>query len=265
MSRYNPYYYILFVLIILSAFASMAQNYYGIKILGTAALAFGLIFLLQLREDLKSKHLNKWVVIAELTGLTVISIILCLRIFFIRFPFVEFIFGVSGLLVIISYVVRIIDVWKKIRLKSFVLTMLLISFLASITSYTISMTIVPFYPLIADPFGVAGFILFIAFVVGGFMQKHIILNGDRITVFSYIAKIRDRSIVLLALFILFTSYIGLTKYDIIPTMYSDQYPQAYFELVTKTETGAENTKQGKNNHEEFKAQYDKFIERHIRK
>jgi hypothetical protein len=54
---------------------------------------------------------------------------------------------------------------------------------------------------------------------------------------------------------------GLTKVDLIPRMYSDQFPQAYFELVNRAESGEERPVDGAYQHEKFKAAYDRFVRR----
>jgi hypothetical protein len=263
MSRYNPYYYLLFVLLIFGAFASMAQNDYGIKILGGAALAFGLLFLLQLVTELRSKRKPDAVAVAELTGLTILSVILSMRVFYLRFPFVELLFGIAGLLVIASYLLRIIRAWNTLHQKSTALALLVLLFLGSVTCYFISMSLVPFMPLVAEPFGAAGFFLLLVFIIGAIVKKQMLVEGERLSAFAYIARVRDRSIVLASLFVLFTAYMGLTKIGFIPKMYSDEFPQKYFELVNKAEAGEEKPVDGKFRHEEFKQQYDLFVSRHI--
>lgn len=75
-------------------------------------------------------------------------------------------------------------------------------------------------------------------------------------------KFKDRSVVLITLFVLFTAYMGLTKFYILPKMYSDEYPQAYLELVKQAEAGQEEPINGKYKHEEFKELYDQFVSRH---
>jgi len=59
-----------------------------------------------------------------------------------------------------------------------------------------------------------------------------------------VLKFKDRSIVLMTLFVLFTVYMGLTKFDILPKMYSDEYLQAYLELVKQAEGGTEKSVNG---------------------
>ena len=138
MSRYNPYYYLLFVLLIFGAFASMAQNDYGIKILGGAAFVFGLLFLLQLLGELRSKHKTDVVAVAELFGLTVIAIILSMRVFYIRFPFVEIVFGFAGLVLLAAYSLRLFRTWRNLQTKSRAMAILLVMFHGSILCYVAS-------------------------------------------------------------------------------------------------------------------------------
>ena len=81
MKKYNTYYYLLFVLLIMGAFASMAQNSYGLKVMGGVAFAFSFLFLTQLVFIIKEKGKSNLTGIAELTGLVFISLILGLRVF----------------------------------------------------------------------------------------------------------------------------------------------------------------------------------------
>ena len=90
-----------------------------------------------------------------------------------------------------------------------------------------------------------------------FKLPDIILTGLQLRA----TRFKDRSVVLLALFLLFTAYMGLTKIGAIPKMYSDEFPQAYFELVNKAESGQEKAVEGKYRHEAFKEMYDRFIGR----
>ena len=59
MKSYNTIFYLLFVLLIMGAFASMAQNNYGMKILAGVAVAFGIVFLIRFLESFKEKS-NKY-------------------------------------------------------------------------------------------------------------------------------------------------------------------------------------------------------------
>jgi hypothetical protein len=263
MNRYNPYYYLLFILVIFGAFASMAQNDYGIKILGGAAFAFAIIFMFQLAYEWRKKKTKDWVMVSELTGVVLISMILGMRVFYLRFPFVEVLFGAAGLMVIASYAIRIKRSWTSLHTKNNTMAVLVVLFLCSITCYFASMTLVAFIPGVAEPLGTIGFILLILFVVGGLWKNQLLVQDERLTAFAYVSKVRDRSIVLAALFVLFTAYIGLTNIGFIPKMYSNEFPQRYFELVQQAETGKEKPIDGRYRHEIFKEKFDQFVKRQV--
>ncbi|MBY0434364.1 MAG: hypothetical protein K2U26_09660 [Cyclobacteriaceae bacterium] len=263
MKRYNPYYYLLFVLVIFGAFASMAQNDYGIKILGGAAFAFAVIFALQLLYEWRKKKAKDWVMVSELIGVVLISIILGMRVFYLRFPFVEVVFGVAGLMVIVSYAIRVKRSWTSLHIKNNTMAVLVVLFLGSITCYFASMTLIPFIPFIAEPLGAVGFMLLILFVVGALWKNQLLVQGERLTAFAYVSKVRDRSLVLAALFVLFTAYTGLTSIGFIPKMYSNEFPQRYFELVQQAATGKEKPIDGRYRHEIFKEKFDQFVKRQV--
>ena len=67
---------------------------------------------------------------------------------------------------------------------------------------------------------------------------------------------------LLSIFMLFSLYIGLNKVNLIPAIYSDEYPRAYFELVNRAESGEEELVDGRYQHDRFQEEYEKFIEKH---
>jgi hypothetical protein len=259
MSRYNIIYYLLFFLLILGAFASMAQNEYGIKILGLVAASFSLLFSIQfIRLYQKNNKYDQYDGL-ELISLAILAAILTLRVFYIRFPFVEIAFGAAGLVLIVIYVIKLTASWKSINHRNKILALLIAMFYGSIVLYLISMVTVPFFPQLAEPSGGVAFAMLIAFAGISMVRKDIMLDGEKVSGLSYVAKFKDRSIVLVALFLLFTAYMGLTKVGAIPKIYSDQYPQAYFELVEQAETGKEKPVNGKYKHEEFKEMYDQFV------
>jgi hypothetical protein len=138
---------------------------------------------------------------------------------------------------------------------------MILLFYASIIFYTLSMVTVPFIPLLTEPLGGLAFFLVIVFAVLSFVKKKLMVEGEMVTGLNYIARFKDKAVLLMALFILFTSYMVLTKIGAIPKMYSDEYPQAYFELVNQAEMGKEKPVEGKYRHEEFKRKYDQFVER----
>ncbi|MFD2203654.1 hypothetical protein [Shivajiella indica] len=260
MKKYNTYYYLLFVLLVMGAFASMAQNSYGFKIMGMVAFVFGLLFLTQLVYHLKNKSKVDYLIICELIGLFTISIILGLRVFYIHFELVELLFGLAGGLLVAVYSIKVFKLFKEIIQKNKVLAWLVFCFYAALILYILSMTVTPFLPVFSEVFGIIAFGLLVIFVVISYIKKELYYGAEKGTSVSFIAKSKDRSIVLMSLFLLFTVYMGLSKLEVLPKMYSDEFPQAYFELVNNAELGLESAKDGKLRHEEFKERYDQFLE-----
>lgn len=262
MNKYATYYYLLFVLLIMGAFSSMAQNDYGVKILGMVAIAFSFLFLIQVISSINKKNENKNKSgVIELFSLFLLSGILALRVFYIRFPFVELFFGGAGLLLVLIYGRKLVRSYKLNQPKSSVMAWLVLLFQASIILYIVSMITVAFFPYLSEPTGGAAFALILAFILIGLLKQKIMVGSERISAFSFVARFKDCSVLLITLFLLFTAYMGFTKIGVLPKMYSDEFPQAYFELVNQAETGKEKTVNGKFKHEEFKENYDRFVER----
>lgn len=262
MRKYIAYYYLLFVLLIFGAFASMAQNDYGIKILGWVSIIFGILFLMQLVTLLTGEKKTSSLDIVELVSLILLASILAMRIFYIHFQFVEILFAVAGFTLIGVYFLKLFITWATLNSKNRILAILVALFHLSIIFYTISMTIVPFKPALAEPAGGLGFALLIAFAFTAFIKKGVMVDGEKISAFRFVYRFKDRSVVLLALFLIFTAYMGLTKIGVLPKMYSDEFPQAYFELVNRAESGIEKPVNGKYRHEEFMKRYNEFVNRH---
>ena len=260
MKKYNTYYYLLFVLLVMGAFASMAQNSYGFKIMGMVAFIFGFLFVTQLVYVLKNKSKIDYLVVFELLGLLTISLILGLRVYYIHFELVELLFGLAGGLLIAVYGIKAIRSFNEITSKNRALALLVLCFYTSLILYILSMTVIPFLPVFSEVFGILAFIFLIIFAVISFRKKEMNYGSEKETSITVIAQNKDRSIVLMSLFLLFTLYLGLSKIEVLPKMYSDEFPQAYFELVNKAEMGQDESVDGKYKHEEFKEKFENFLE-----
>jgi len=193
-----------------------------------------------------------------------LSAILAMRVFYIHFQFVEIVFGVAGLMLMGVYIQKLLYSWKTLRVKSQTLALMVLFFHGSIVLYVVSMTIVPFVPQLAEPSGGVAFALMISFVAMSVVKKSMIVEGENVSALKYVRRFKDRSVLLIVLFLLFTGYMGLTKIGALPKMYSDEFPQIYFDLVNQAESGEEKPVNGKYKHEEFKEVYDRFVERNIK-
>jgi hypothetical protein len=84
-------------------------------------------------------------------------------------------------------------------------------------------------------------------------------DGADISAFRMITYFKDHSIILASLFLLFSLYFGFNKAGLIPGIYSDEFPQAYYKLVNDAASKNEKPVDGKYNYEKFKEQYDQFL------
>ena len=258
MKRYTTAYYLLFVLIVMGAFASMAQNDYGMSILGLVATSFSVIFLIQLITILTKEQTSKSEV-AELVCLIVLTSIMAMRVFYIRFTLVEYVFAIAGLVLIVVYVQKMLRVYKQVKADNQKLSLLVLIFYGSVALFLISMVTVPFLPMISEPIGMVAFVLMLLSAIGNWLIGNIIVNGEKTTSFQFAIRLRDRSMVLLSLFVLFSAYMAFTKVNLVPKLYSDEFPQSYFELVNQAERGKEVPVNGKFKHELFKESYESFL------
>jgi hypothetical protein len=246
----------------MGGFAAMAQNDYGISIIGFVSVTFGLLFIIQLVQTLFSKDPAPLLNSVELGCLAVLSLLLSFRVFYIHFALVEWIFGAVGFLLIFVYFHQWLEVHRGLKGKSVVLSWIIVLFYFSIVTYIASMITVPFFQSLAEPLGIAAFVLLILFTAGSFLNRNLILDGERVSAFSFVARLKNQSVVVTSLFLLFTLYSGLTRIEFLPKMYSDEFPQSYFLLIDRAEKGIEKPVKGKHKHEGFKEKYDQFVERH---
>jgi hypothetical protein len=108
-------------------------------------------------------------------------------------------------------------------------------------------------------------ILVFVFLFSSLFKRHFLLEGENRSAFFIIAGFKDRLYLLLSIFIILSLYFGLSGAGILPKLYSNKFPQAYFELVNNAETGKEKPVNGEFKYQEFKKSYDQFVERNIRK
>ncbi|MES1215766.1 MAG: hypothetical protein ABUT20_09620, partial [Bacteroidota bacterium] len=164
MKRYNSLYYFLIVLLVMGAFASMAQNSYGLKILGAVSIIFGLLFFVQLLYRLRNNDGKHGAAIIELSALTLFSILFPLRLFYISFPYMEWLLGLAGIALALVYLQRMIQRYRLYKSKNNLFSLLLLAFYGSIILFIIAFVTVSFIPRLAGFTGIAAFILLFLFL-----------------------------------------------------------------------------------------------------
>ncbi len=245
----------------MGAFASMAQNAYGFDILGSVAFIFSGIFLFQLVERLVLKNFNAGRIedSIELGSLVLLSMILGLRVFYLHFEYVEIVFGLSAILLVVLYCKKIINAYSLFS-SNHLMKWLVPVFYVSIIFYVLSMVAAAFYPLLSEPIGELAFGLTLMVMVVAYVKWEQYVDGEKKSILFFLLRLRDKAVLLGALFLVFTAYMGLTKIGALPKMYSNEFPQAYFQLVSEAERDIEEPVDGKYQYEEFKERYEIFLE-----
>jgi hypothetical protein len=265
MKSYNTVYYLLMVLLIMGGFASMAQNSYGMPIISAVCMTFGLIFFVQFIQSLRTNEPNRTEQAIEFFVLFILAFIFTMRTLQIYFPFIEWIFVAAAFVLALNYLTRLRHWFQLINLKNKALARLILIAYLSIVLFCIAMVEITFKPRIARWTGGLALILVFVFLLSGLFKRHFLIEGESKSAFFIIAGFKDRIYLLLSLFIIFSLYFGLSGAGILPKLYSNKFPQAYFELVNNAETGKEKPVNGEFKYQEFKKSYDQFVERNIRK
>jgi hypothetical protein len=259
MKKYNPIYYLLFILLVMGAFASMAQNSYGLKIMGGVGFAFALLFLMEFIFVLRGKDNKDVSVVIEPVCLFLLSFIFGLRVFYLRFSYVELLFTMAGTLLMLIYLQKMVVNFRQIQPKNNLMAMIMLVFHLSIILFFVSLIIVPFSQKISEIAGIIAFILLLGFIAIGLLKRDLLVDGERISAFRMVTYLKDHSIIIVSLFLLFSFYFGFNKIGLIPGVYSDEFPQAYFKLIGDVTKRNEKPVNGKYKYEEFKEQYDQFL------
>jgi hypothetical protein len=266
MKSYNTVYYLLTVLLIMGGFASMAQNSYGMPIISAVCMAFALIFLIQFFQELRLREINRTEQAIEFLVLFILAFIFTLRTLQIYFPSIEWIFVAAAVVLALNYLTRLRHWFRLIYLKNKTLARLILIAYLSIVLFCIAMVEITFKPRIARWTGGLALIGVLVFLLSGLFRRHFLIEGENKSAFSIIAGFKDRLYLLLSLFIIFSLYFGLSGAGILPKLYSNKFPQAYFELVNNAETGKEKPAEGGEfKYQAFKKSYDQFVDRNLKK
>lgn len=259
MRKYNTIFYLLFILLVMGTFASMAQNSYGLKIMGGVAFLFGLVFIVEFISALRKNDDKNRFALIEPACLFLLSVIFGFRVFYIHFPYIELLFGAAAALLALIYLMQMILRFRHFQNKNNFIAIIVIVYHLSIILFLGSLAMVPFAPKIAEVTGAAALILLVVFIIAGFFKKELLVEGENISVFKMIRRFKGHSIIIVSLFLLFSLYVGFNRIGVLPDIYSDEFPRAYFELVDKATSKKEKPVDGKYKYEEFMEKYQQFL------
>jgi hypothetical protein len=266
MKKYNPIYYLLFVLIITGAFSSMALNTYGMKLIGISCLGFAIAFFheavfgMKKRKDLESWN---WRTLSyELILLTILSVLFFMRSLLISFPFAEEIFILTVLLLIGNYVYiaqkSVRELWNIYRIPAYGL----LFYYASLILFSVTFIVEILFPDKGVLMAVSGFLLLGIYLIIGLVYKGMIINGEDYTLFTYTSNLKNKTTIAFVAIIMIFSFYTFRDADLIPGMYSGDTPTGYLRLIQEAEAGQGNQESSVERYMEFKNQYEQFIEKY---
>jgi hypothetical protein len=109
---------------------------------------------------------------------------------------------------------------------------------------------------------VVALVMSIICLVMALMNRRFLINGTEETAWSWMLARKDRSALLMVLFTFMSLYLVLSSSGILPPLYSDEYPPAFYTMQDKRDNGA---KPGASiDHREFKREYLHFVERNLK-
>ncbi|HLO82670.1 MAG TPA: hypothetical protein VK166_17010 [Chitinophagaceae bacterium] len=265
MKTYNTIYFLLFVLLIMGAFASMAQNSYGLKLLGVVGIAFGVLFLYQLiRYQMRPGKKDRLLQL-ELVSLTVLSSIFAFRVFNIHSEITDMLFVAAGIVLAGVYFAKMAASYSTLKRSNQILALLIATFYLSVIMFIIFIITGVYSPMISKVAGIIGFVLLVIFLVAAIVKGEFLVEGDNISAFRWIIGAKDSSGLLISLFSVAALYFALNSAGILPPLYVDELPQAYYKLVKDANSDKGTQASGATSHDRFKQEYDKFVSRNIQK
>jgi hypothetical protein len=259
MRNYNALYYLLFILLITGAFASMAQNSYGLKIMGGVAFAFSVVFASELIGYIRKIAGKETYRVIELVCLIILSFLFGLRVFYIHFPYVEWIFAATGLVLLIVYFWKMITRFNYFRRKSIFLARMSLLYHLGLVSFLVSLSLVPVAPGFTQYSSATAILFLTLFLVVGYLKRDNLADGEKHPAYFMARRFKDHSILVLSIFMLFSLYVGLNRFGILPDLYADELPRSYYQMVNKAASKEEKPVEGKYRHELFKEHYDRFL------
>ncbi len=258
MKRYNLIYYFLLLAIVMGTFASMAQNSYGMNLMGLACFGFFLVFGHELFFRVRRyDHLTRTErnsLSVELAALCLLSLLFAFRALLIDVPFGWAIIVYALTILALVHVVAIAGLFRNgsasvgILLYRFALLCFVSTFLAGL-----------FFSSLAAVLAIAGFGAAFAFLFIVYRSRGVVTDGENNLLWKK-ATVGKSGITLIGFGLIFL-WFGLRQAGIFPPLYSGDVPPAYVELIRRAEAG-EDKRTVRKQYQLFDEEYAKFIQRH---
>jgi hypothetical protein len=254
------------MIMVTGAFASMAQNNYGLKLIGFACAGFAFLFFFEALFDWKKKSelstVARTLNFIELIVLGGLATLLSFRSFFVDFNGASTLFTVLLIILTslyVSYLLQSIGRWWA---KSKSLSTGLILYFLVLVFFLISSILAIGLHYMSYLVGVAGMACLLAFVVWAILSKRILVEGESTFIVAHIWKMRNKSIVVRVASLAVGLYFALNRSNFIPPLYTSEKPAGYLELVKQSEEGEEKTEEDGKLYKLFDDRYQSFIRKY---
>ena len=257
MKKLNSIFFILFLLLITGGFAAIAQNVYGITLLGWGLAGFAIFSLLGGVLVVFSSRYPQ-LLAYEYFLLTLLFAIIALRTFLIHFSYVELIFSMTGIGLVVIYIFRILSAVKTLWKTNQPLAASLILLYSSVAIYSLAMLMEPFSIIFAQIIGLIAFLTFLFSLLSVLRVKAIILREKEVKWTRYLAVQPNRAVLLMSFFLLITFYTTANYFNIVPDIQSSKMPKGYYKLAKEAENGTDIAKNGKFRYQDYRERLESF-------
>ncbi len=266
MKKYVTAYYLLFVLLVMGAFASMAFNAYGTKLMGIACLGFSFTFLHEAifnagREDL-DKPEKVWLSL-ELISLSFISLLFFSKGFFLGLV------GTNEAFLLFSLVLLFLvsrEAWIQLKLafdQHWKWGCILLFYFGTVELFILSFIFGTILPGTRTVFASFAVILLVSFILALFVFRRVMVNGDNVSAWGYIAKMKNKWIILVFSCLLIYGYGFLSASNVLPSLYYSKLPNGYIRWVERG--NLENAERARQKEREFRERYEQLVEKYSEK
>ncbi len=237
-------YYVLMLLVVMGAFASMALNSYGVILMSYASLAFALVFLSELifllprQSDIGST--DKRFIGFELIMLSALCALFFLRGMMIEFPFDITIGLVLTVLLLIANAYNFYSVWSSLNDYPSKLKISIVLYFAALFLLVIGGYLFNLYELSALLISLLAFVGLVLFVV--LCRTFVIVNGERTNALYIVSSFKNKSGIQIIGLSLIVAYYSLRSLNVLPPLYFGSMPNGYSKVIQGAKKGGPDPK-----------------------
>jgi hypothetical protein len=246
----------------MGAFASMAQNAYGLKICGIACLGFALTFLHEFFYSPSKEGQEKvslWMRSIELLSLTVIALIFLFKSFSITFLYSDLILTISLAVLFLLFSYQTIIQLKIALSYQAMLVYVMACYYGAVLFFVLSLLSGILLPIAATSLAVVAVLLVVVYVGLTLIFKEYRVSDEAVSIWQYTRQMKNKSAIVLISCLLISGYSLLYSTGVLPSFYYDT-PKGYQELVKMSNTLT--NVDDKEKPREFKERYEDFVRKH---